>query len=83
MATGHPLFCDITWHPAGDPASEKPTSSMKIASAMLNYCFLETMLHITCYNQTKETMKTYLDRAKSIGIKNLLALRGGNSNLSM
>jgi hypothetical protein len=55
------LFCDITWHPAGDPSSDKPTSSMKIAAVMLNYCLLETMLHITCYSQTKETMKKYLD----------------------
>lgn len=77
LGTGNPLFCDITWHPAGDPANlEKITSSMKIASVMRNYCFLETMLHITCVNQNKDTMKTYLDRAKSLGIKNLLALRG-------
>ena len=77
MACGKPLFCDITWHPAGDPASDKPTSSMKIAGVMLNYCLMETMLHITGYNQTKETMKRYLDKAKMLGIRNLLALRGG------
>ncbi|RNA39112.1 methylenetetrahydrofolate reductase isoform X2 [Brachionus plicatilis] len=76
LGTGKPLFCDITWHPAGDPASDKPTSSMKISNVMLNYCLLETMLHITCYGQTKESMKQYLDKAKSIGIRNLLALRG-------
>jgi methylenetetrahydrofolate reductase (NADPH) len=79
LGLGNPLFCDITWHPAGDPASlENPTSSMKMAAAMLNYCLLETMLHITCVNQTRETMKLYLDRAKSLGIRSLLALRGGN-----
>lgn len=77
MGSGKPLFCDITWHPAGDPASDKPTSSMKISNVMLNYCLLETMLHITCYGQTKESMKQYLDKAKNIGIRNLLALRGG------
>ncbi len=71
------MFCDITWHPAGDPASDKPTSSMKIAAVMKNYCLLETMLHITCYGQTKETIKRYLDKAKSLGIRNILALRGG------
>ncbi|CAF0845192.1 unnamed protein product [Brachionus calyciflorus] len=76
LGSGRPLFCDITWHPAGDPSSDKPTSSMKIANVMLNYCQLETMLHITCYGQTKESMKQYLDKAKSIGIRNLLALRG-------
>jgi methylenetetrahydrofolate reductase (NADPH) len=76
LACGNPLFCDITWHPAGDPAGDKPTSSMKIAAVMLNYCLLETMLHITCYNQTKESMRIYLDKAKCLGIRNLLALRG-------
>ncbi len=77
MACGKPLFCDITWHPAGDPSSDKPTSSMKVAAVMLNYCLLETMLHLTCYNQNRETMKKYLDKAKSLGIRNILALRGG------
>lgn len=78
LGSGNPLFCDITWHPAGDPANlEKTTSSMKIASVMRNYCLLETMLHITCVNMERETMKNYLDRAKSLGIRNLLALRGG------
>ena len=77
LACGKPLFCDITWHPAGDPSSDKPTSSMKIAAVMLNYCFLETMLHITCLSQTRETIKKFLDKAKSLGIRNILALRGG------
>lgn len=53
---------------------------MKIASVMRNYCLLETMLHITCVNMNKETMKDYLDRAKSLGIRNLLALRGDPPN---
>lgn len=49
---------------------------MKIAAVMANYCLLDTMLHITCYGQTKETVRAYLDKAKSLHIKNLLALRG-------
>jgi len=78
LGSGNPLFCDITWHPAGDPANlEKTTSSMKIASVMRNYCLLETMLHITCVNIEKEIMRNYLEKAKSLGIRNLLALRGG------
>ena len=31
MGQGNPLFCDVTWHPAGDPGSDKPTSSTTIA----------------------------------------------------
>jgi methylenetetrahydrofolate reductase (NADPH) len=77
MAAGQPLFCDITWHPAGDPASEKPTSSTMIANTMLNYCGIETMLHMTCCNSTKAEIASYLEKAKDLGMRNILALRGG------
>lgn len=50
---------------------------MAIASAALNYCSLETMLHVTCANVTKEEMTSHLIKAKELGIKNILALRGG------
>jgi len=78
MGVGKPLFCDITWHPAGDPSnSEKPTSSMCMASTMLNFCGLETMLHITCADQSVPEIIANLQKAKDMGIRNLLALRGG------
>ena len=77
FGAGNPLFCDVTWHPAGDPASDKPTSSTMIASAMLNYSGIETMLHITCVGQTKNSITAYLTRAKELGIRNVMALRGG------
>ncbi|KAK3735397.1 hypothetical protein QZH41_013389 [Actinostola sp. cb2023] len=76
IARGCPLFCDITWHPAGDPSGDKETSSITIASTALNYCGLETMLHMTCANQTKEAVTKCLQKAKSLGIRNILALRG-------
>ncbi|KAH3828629.1 methylenetetrahydrofolate reductase-like [Dreissena polymorpha] len=77
MGAGKPLFCDITWHPAGDPGNvSKPTSSLCMASTMLNYCGLETMLHITCADQSVEQLKANLQKAKDLGIRNLLALRG-------
>lgn len=80
MGAGKPLFCDITWHPAGDPSNvEKPTSSTCMASTMLNFCGLETMLHITCADQTVEELIGNLQKAKDLGIRNLLALRGGNN----
>ena len=77
MASARPLFCDITWHAAGDAGSDKPTSSMTIASTMLNYCGMETMLHITCCKLSRDDIIRHLDRAKELGIKNILALRGG------
>nr|XP_046222215.1 methylenetetrahydrofolate reductase-like [Oncorhynchus gorbuscha]XP_046222216.1 methylenetetrahydrofolate reductase-like [Oncorhynchus gorbuscha] len=76
MGSGGPLFIDITWHPAGDPGSDKETSSMMIASTAVNYCGLESILHLTCCNQTKEKITGYLSKAKHLGLKNIMALRG-------
>ncbi|KAL8198291.1 UNVERIFIED_CONTAM: hypothetical protein K2H54_003646 [Gekko kuhli] len=76
MGAGGPLFIDVTWHPAGDPGSDKETSSMMMASTALNYCGLETVLHMTCCDQTKETITAHLHKAKRLGLKNIMALRG-------
>ncbi|XP_071946159.1 methylenetetrahydrofolate reductase (NADPH)-like [Antedon mediterranea] len=73
---GGPLFCDVTWHPAGNPEGDSATSSLTIASSALNYCGLDTMLHLTCARQTKEKIRNTLRRAKDLGIKSVLALRG-------
>ena len=81
MSEGSPLFVDITWHPAGDPGGDKVTSSTKIAGTVLTYCGLETMLHMTCCKQTAESVKRNLDKAKSLGIRNILALRGGEESV--
>lgn len=78
MGSGGPLFIDITWHPAGDPGSDKETSSMMIASTAVNYCGLESILHLTCCNQTKDKITAYLAKAKHLGLKNIMALRGGS-----
>ena len=77
LGRGSPLFCDITWHPAGEPAGDKETSSTTIASVTANYCGLETMLHMTCANTTKEQVFKNLHKAKNLGLRNILALRGG------
>lgn len=77
MAAGGPLFIDVTWHPAGDPGSDKETSSMMIASTAVNYCGLETILHMTCCCQRLEEITGHLHKAKQLGLKNIMALRGG------
>ncbi|KAM5248714.1 methylenetetrahydrofolate reductase (NADPH) [Ctenodactylus gundi] len=76
MAAGSPLFIDVTWHPAGDPGSDKETSSMKIASTAVNYCGLETILHMTCSCQHPDEITSHLHKARQLGLKNILALRG-------
>lgn len=54
---------------------------MHIAGVALDYCGVEIMLHITCANETKETITRHLYKAKSMGIRNILALRGGKLSL--
>ncbi|XP_068094851.1 methylenetetrahydrofolate reductase (NADPH) [Hyperolius riggenbachi] len=76
LGAGGPLFIDVTWHPAGDPGSDKETSSMVIASTAVNFCGLETVLHMTCCHQTKEEITNHLQKAKRLGLKNIMALRG-------
>lgn len=71
---GDPFFCDITWHAAG--ISLNATSSITMAGVALNYCFLETMLHVTCIGMKKADLRGHLEKAKSLGIRNILALRG-------
>jgi methylenetetrahydrofolate reductase (NADPH) len=79
MAAVGPLFVDITWHSAGDPMTDKETSSMMIANTVLNYVGGETMLHMTCSRLTKEDILKALCKAKRLGIRNILALRGGET----
>lgn len=50
---------------------------MTIASAALNYCGLETMLHLTCCNLSREDVTKHLNRAREMGVRSILALRGG------
>lgn len=76
LGAGGPLFIDVTWHLAGDPGSDKETSSMKIASIAMNYCGLETVLHMTCCCQSQEKITRHLHKAKRLGLKNILALKG-------
>lgn len=56
---------------------------MTIASAALNYCGLETMLHLTCCNLSRDDVTKHLNRAKEMGIRNILALRGGMKVLTL
>lgn len=71
---GDPFFCDITWHAAG--ISHSSTSSITISGVALNYCFLDAMLHVTCIGLKKADLRDHLEKAKSLGIRNILALRG-------
>ena len=67
-----PLFCDITWGAGGSTAD----LTLDIAAKMQNEMCVETMMHLTCTNMPQEKLKEALDRVRSDGIQNILALRG-------
>ena len=76
------FFCaDITWHPAGNPAGDTETSSMMIAHSAVQYVGVESMLHMTCVGSSKDDISGYLDKAKRMGLRNILALRGDLPNI--
>ena len=81
MDEGGPLFMDVTWHLAGNPSGDSETSSTMIAHTAVSYLGIETILHMTCLGCQPETMTTYLDKAKSLGIRNIFALRGDAPSL--
>ena len=72
---------DITWHPAGNPAGDSETSSMQIAHSAVQYVGVESMLHMTCVGSTKHNVSGYLEKAKGLGLRNILALRGDLPNI--
>ena len=72
MAQLSPAFVDVTWQ-AGGVTSEL---TMEICSRVLKYCGVEVVMHITCAGMTAEEIKVALARAKTAGVRNVLALRG-------
>ena len=79
------MFSNFNWLvylSSGDPSGDKETSSTTIAATAANYCGIETMLHMTCANMTTNAVTKNLNKAKMLGLRNILALRGGKISMS-
>lgn len=72
MMALNPLFITVTWG-AGGSTSEK---SLDLAATCQNELGITTVLHLTCTNTNREVIDNALARAKTAGIRNILALRG-------
>lgn len=68
-----PTFCDLTWR-SGGLATDDLT--LDVAGKMQNVVRVETMMHLACTNMPVERIDRALERIKSDGIQNVLALRG-------
>jgi methylenetetrahydrofolate reductase (NADPH) len=67
-----PDFCSVTYG-AGGSTREK---TLTIVDRIQRQQKLTAMAHMTCVNATREEAAAVLDRARSLGITNILALRG-------
>ncbi|XP_053213928.1 methylenetetrahydrofolate reductase (NADPH)-like [Panonychus citri] len=76
LKKGNPLFVDITWHLRTSIDPDNCYSSLAIANSIIKRFNDETILHLTCSQYDLITMESILNTAKSLGIKNILALRG-------
>ncbi|KAK9452631.1 methylenetetrahydrofolate reductase-domain-containing protein [Dipodascopsis uninucleata] len=72
MAQLNPLFVNITWGAGGSTASK----SLDLASLCYKEFNLTSCLHLTCTNMNRAIIETALAKARSEGIRNILALRG-------
>ncbi|EEF57760.1 methylenetetrahydrofolate reductase [NAD(P)H] [Pedosphaera parvula] len=78
-----PDFCSVTYG-AGGGTRDK---TLMIVDRIQREHQLPTMLHLTCVNATREQLRDVIEQARSLGVKNILALRGdppgGNGEFKM
>lgn len=76
---GKPLFCDISWKSspltAVNSECQEP-STLIVAAALSDFHNLDVMMHIPSVHVTKSQVMRELQKAKDVGIRNILALRG-------
>ncbi len=63
---------DITWGAGGSTSK----ATLDLATTAQKYHGVDIMMHLTCANMTKESVKEALLSAREGGIRNILALRG-------
>ncbi len=68
-----PDFISVTYGAGGSDTNE---NTLKIASAVKNDYGVLSVAHLPCVNLDKDDVLHMLDKLKSAGIKNILALRG-------
>ena len=67
-----PDYCSVTYG-AGGGTRDK---TLTIVDRIQREYGLTTMSHLTCVNATKDEIRGVVDQIRSLGIKNILALRG-------
>lgn len=69
----NPDFISVTYSAGGSGHCE---ATAELAELIRNNYNIETMVHLTCINSSRETIKAELERLKGKNLYNILALRG-------
>src|ERR1051325_11608473 len=67
-----PDFCSVTYG-AGGSTRDK---TLMIVERIQKQHGLTAVAHLTCVNHTREQVRDLLNQIRSLGVKNILALRG-------
>ena len=70
MATLRPAYIDVTWG-AGGSTAEK---TFEMSKTIQKYFGLDVMMHLTCTNMPKDSIRQVLLDSKANNISNILAL---------
>lgn len=72
MAALNPDFISVTYGAGGGTSK----NTAKIASHIKSDLGVESLAHLTCASSTKEEVREVIESLKTLGIENILALRG-------
>lgn len=72
IKTLQPAFCSVTYG-AGGSGRDKTLEWVELVKHGFN---LETMCHLTCVGQSRDEIHDVLQKLKTLGIENIIALRG-------
>lgn len=72
LLQARPDYCSVTYG-AGGSTREK---TLMIVDRIQKQHGLTAVAHLTCVNSTREQIRDLLDEIRSLGVKNVLALRG-------
>lgn len=72
MGQTNPFWVDVTWN-AGGVTSD---ITLDLCCHIQQYSGLDVLMHMTCTYMSRDKIIASLDKAKDLGIRNILALRG-------
>ena len=72
LAAARPDFCSVTYGAGGSTRGK----TLEVVDHIQRQHDVTAMAHLTCISSTRDEIQRYLEQAATLGIRNILALRG-------